>query len=110
MSPQDGLRGVVRSRDVTTVSPCLVSTAHLPCGSPLACVAPHRRVQYPYPGSCWLRHGMHGEGRGQVARDRFHGAARRALEKGGWTVTADPYLVRFDRTTVEIDLAAELLT
>ena len=44
---------------------------------------------------------------GQVARDHFHGAVRRALEKGGWTITADPYLVRFDRTTVEIDLAAE---
>jgi hypothetical protein len=44
-----------------------------------------------------------------VARDHFHGAVRRALEKGGWTITADPYLVRFDRTTVEIDLAAEQL-
>ena len=44
-----------------------------------------------------------------MARDRFHGAVRRALEKDGWLVTADPYIVRFDRTTVEIDLAAEQL-
>ncbi len=54
-----------------------------------------------------LRQGVHGGRRDQMARDRFHSAVRRALEKGGWTVTADPYLVRFDRTTVEIDLAAE---
>jgi hypothetical protein len=46
---------------------------------------------------------------GYMARDRFHGAVRRALEKDGWLVTADPYIVRFDRTTVEIDLAAEQL-
>ena len=44
-----------------------------------------------------------------MARDRFHGAVRRALEKGGWLITADPYIVRFDRTAVEIDLAAEQL-
>jgi hypothetical protein len=48
-----------------------------------------------------------GKERGQVARDRFHSAVRGALQKGGWTIIADPYLVRFDRTTVEIDLAAE---
>jgi len=44
-----------------------------------------------------------------MARDRFHGAVRRALEKDGWRITADPYIVRFDRTAVEIDLAAEQL-
>ena len=41
-----------------------------------------------------------------MARDRFHGTVRRALEKDGWLITADPYIVRFDRTAVEIDLAA----
>jgi len=44
-----------------------------------------------------------------MARDRFHGTVRRALEKDGWLITADPYIVRFDRTAVEIDLAAEQL-
>ena len=44
-----------------------------------------------------------------MARDRFHGTVRRALEHDGWTITADPYLVRFDRTAVEVDLAAEQL-
>jgi XisH protein len=44
-----------------------------------------------------------------MARDRFHGAVRRALEKDGWRITADPYIVRFDHTAVEIDLAAEQL-
>ena len=44
-----------------------------------------------------------------MARDRFHGTVRRALEKDGWRITADPYIVRFDRTAVEIDLAAEQL-
>ena len=47
--------------------------------------------------------------RGCMARDRFHGTVRRALEKDGWRITADPYIVRFDRTAVEIDLAAEQL-
>jgi hypothetical protein len=44
-----------------------------------------------------------------MARDRFHGAVRRALEKDNWRITADPYIVRFDYTAVEIDLAAEQL-
>ena len=42
-----------------------------------------------------------------MARDRFHGTVRRALEQEGWTITADPYIVRFDRTAIEIDLAAQ---
>ena len=42
-----------------------------------------------------------------MARDRFHSVVRHALEKGGWRITADPYIVRFDHTAVEIDLAAE---
>lgn len=44
-----------------------------------------------------------------MARDRFHHVVRHALEKGGWRITADPYIVRFDHTAVEIDLAAEPL-
>lgn len=44
-----------------------------------------------------------------MARDRFHGVVRHALEKGGWQITADPYIIRFDHTAVEIDLAAEPL-
>lgn len=44
-----------------------------------------------------------------MARDRFHDAVRRALEKNQWTITADPYIIRLDYTAVEIDLAAEQL-
>ncbi len=54
-----------------------------------------------------LQQGVHGGRREQVARDRFHSAVRRTLEKGGWTITADPYIVTFDLTAVEIDLTAE---
>jgi hypothetical protein len=44
-----------------------------------------------------------------MARDRFHGIVRIALEKEGWTITADPYEIRVDDVDFEIDLAAEQL-
>jgi len=30
-----------------------------------------------------------------AAKDKFHLAARHALEKDGWTITHDPYVLNF---------------
>jgi len=43
------------------------------------------------------------------ARDKIHYAVRNALEKNGWTVTADPLALEFKEVKTEIDLAAERL-
>lgn len=44
-----------------------------------------------------------------MAKDRFHNAVRTALEKEGWTITADPYEVSVGDVDFEIDLAAQML-
>jgi XisH protein len=44
-----------------------------------------------------------------MARDIFHPIAREALEKEGWTITHDPYLVKLKGRAHEVDLAAEQL-
>jgi hypothetical protein len=44
-----------------------------------------------------------------MARDRFHYAVKAALEKDGWTITADPYEFSVGEVEFEIDLAAEML-
>jgi hypothetical protein len=44
-----------------------------------------------------------------MAKDRFHYAVRRGLEKEGWNITADPYPLKVDDVDFEIDLAAEKL-
>jgi XisH protein len=44
-----------------------------------------------------------------MAKDRFHDAVRTALEKEGWTITADPYQVSAGDVDFEIDLAAQML-
>jgi hypothetical protein len=44
-----------------------------------------------------------------MAKDRFHYAVRTALEKQGWTITADPYEISVGDVDFEIDLAAEML-
>ncbi|MCU0571194.1 MAG: XisH family protein [Oculatellaceae cyanobacterium Prado106] len=44
-----------------------------------------------------------------MARDRFYNAVRMALEKDGWTITADPYEFSVGEVEFEIDLAAEIL-
>jgi hypothetical protein len=45
-----------------------------------------------------------------MARDLFHHVVKRALEKDGWTITADPLELRFGlETRYFIDLAAERL-
>jgi len=44
-----------------------------------------------------------------MAKDRFHTVVKTALEKEGWTITADPYEISIDDVDFEIDLAAEQL-
>ena len=39
--------------------------------------------------------------------DKFHDAAKHALQKDGWTITHDPYNLRFDGKDFPIDLGAE---
>lgn len=42
-----------------------------------------------------------------AAKDKFHFAARHALEKDGWTITHDPYVLNFLGKRQEADLGAE---
>ncbi|MGK7890859.1 MAG: XisH family protein [Leptolyngbyaceae cyanobacterium] len=44
-----------------------------------------------------------------MAKDRFHDVVRIALEKDGWSITADPYEISVDDVDFEIDLAADKL-
>jgi hypothetical protein len=44
-----------------------------------------------------------------MAKDPFYNAVRNALEKEGWTITADSYQITVGEVDFEIDLAAELL-
>ncbi|NJM70626.1 MAG: fatty-acid oxidation protein subunit alpha [Scytonema sp. RU_4_4] len=44
-----------------------------------------------------------------MAKDRFHDAVKKALEKEGWTITADPYQMNVGDVDFEIDLAAQML-
>jgi hypothetical protein len=44
-----------------------------------------------------------------MARDRFHDAVKKALEKEGWVITDDPYQINVGDVDFEIDLAAEML-
>lgn len=41
------------------------------------------------------------------AIDKIHHSVRNALIKDGWTVTADPYILRYEELTLFADLAAE---
>ncbi|BAU15984.1 FdxN element excision controlling factor protein (plasmid) [Leptolyngbya sp. NIES-3755] len=40
-------------------------------------------------------------------RDRYHNALRRTLEKDGWTITADPLILRLEGNDLKADLGAE---
>ena len=40
-------------------------------------------------------------------RDRYHDIVRRALEKDGWLITADPLRIRWGKKDMYVDLAAE---
>lgn len=39
--------------------------------------------------------------------DIIHNAVKNALMKDGWTITDDPYVIQYRRTTLYADLAAE---
>lgn len=41
------------------------------------------------------------------ARDRYHAAVRKALEKDGWTITHDPFTLSVGRRAVFVDIGAE---
>lgn len=41
------------------------------------------------------------------ARDLYHNAVKHALIKDGWTITADPYLIKYEDADLYADLAAE---
>ena len=41
------------------------------------------------------------------ARDLFHDAVKKALQKEEWQITADPLIVKISGVKFEIDLAAE---
>lgn len=41
------------------------------------------------------------------ARDRYHAAVRKALEKDGWTITHDPFTISFGPSNVFADIGAE---
>jgi XisH protein. len=43
------------------------------------------------------------------ARDIYHNTVKHALEKGGWNVTADPFLLRAGAISMYVDLGAERL-
>jgi XisH protein len=44
-----------------------------------------------------------------AAKDRFHDAVQRALEKDGWTIVANPLKFKFGKVRFEVDLAADRL-
>ena len=44
-----------------------------------------------------------------MARDVFHDAVKRALEKDSWTITDDPLFFRFEGRNIFMDLGAESL-
>lgn len=44
-----------------------------------------------------------------MARDKFHGLVRTLLEADGWTITDDPYILKFGTRNYEIDMGAERL-
>jgi XisH protein len=44
-----------------------------------------------------------------MARDKYHSVVRIALEKAGWTITDDPFVINVGMTDLQIDLGAERL-
>lgn len=43
------------------------------------------------------------------AYDIYHNEVRHALEKDGWTITHDPYVLKYEEVRVQADLGAERL-
>ena len=44
-----------------------------------------------------------------AAKDLFHDAVKRALEKDGWTITHDPLFISFGGVEMYVDLGADYL-
>ena len=44
-----------------------------------------------------------------MARDKYHSVVRAALEKAGWTITDDPFVINVGTTDLQIDLGAQRL-
>ncbi len=42
-----------------------------------------------------------------MVRDKYHFVVRTALEKAGWVVTDDPFVMNIGKTDLQIDLGAE---
>jgi hypothetical protein len=42
-----------------------------------------------------------------MAKDIIHDAVKKALVKDGWTITADPFTIKYEDATLFADLAAE---
>jgi hypothetical protein len=42
-----------------------------------------------------------------VAKDVIHDAVKNALIKDGWTITDDPYIIKYEDVNLQADLAAE---
>ena len=41
------------------------------------------------------------------AKDIYHNAVKNALLKDGWTITVDPYFIKYEDAELYADLAAE---
>jgi hypothetical protein len=41
------------------------------------------------------------------AQDKIHDAVKNALIKDGWTITADPYRIKYEEASLFVDLGAE---
>ena len=41
------------------------------------------------------------------AKDTYHHAVKNALLKDGWTITADPYFIKYEDAELYADIAAE---
>ncbi len=44
-----------------------------------------------------------------MAKDFYHDTVRRALEKDGWRITHDPFVLKYKDLTVFADLGAEMI-
>lgn len=44
-----------------------------------------------------------------MAKDIYHNHVKEALEKDGWIITADPYILNYADTRFDVDLGAEKL-
>jgi len=41
------------------------------------------------------------------AKDTYHHAVKNSLLKDGWTITADPYFIKYEDAKLYADIAAE---